>query len=109
SAKILDDRRWQGFVRDVSERKRLEEERARGLEEKDVLLKEIHHRVKNNLQVVSSLLYLQAQRTEDRELQGLLDESRSRVQSIALVHDQLCRSQRLAAIDLDEYLRRLTA
>lgn len=100
---------WVAVRTDITERKRLEEERAVALGEKEVLLKEIHHRVKNSLQVISSLFYLQAQRTKDPRLRPLLDESRGRVQSIALVHDQLYRSRSLARIDFGEYLRSLVA
>jgi PAS domain S-box-containing protein len=100
---------WVSVHTDISERKRLEAERAQALREKEILLKEIHHRVKNNLQVVSSLFYLQSQRTENRQLRHLLNESRDRVQSIALVHDQLYRSASLANIDFGEYLRQLVS
>lgn len=100
---------WVSVHTDISERKRLEEERALVLREKDVLLKEIHHRVKNNLQVLSSLFHLQAQRSEDPELRQLLGESQGRVQAIALVHDQLYRSDNLAEIDFGDYLRAVGA
>jgi PAS domain S-box-containing protein len=98
---------WIDVHKDITERKRLEETNARSLQEKEVLLKEVHHRVKNNLQVISSLFYLQQQRAEDGQIKSLLNESRSRVQSIALIHEQLYQSTSLAVIDLDDYLRRL--
>ncbi len=98
---------WIAVHRDITERKQLEEQTAQALRDKEVLLKEIHHRVKNNLQVISSLFSLQRERTSNQELKLLLDESRMRVASIALVHDQLYRSPDLAAIDFDEYLRSL--
>jgi two-component sensor histidine kinase len=91
----------------MSERRRLETERERASEEKGILLREIHHRVKNNLQVISSLFYLQARRTDDPKSRAMLDESLGRIQSIALVHDQLYRSPRLSMIDLEEYLTNL--
>jgi len=96
-------------VRDITERKQLETERLQALREKETMLKEIHHRVKNNLQVVSSLFYLQSRRTEDSRFRQLLDESRDRVQSIALIHDRLYRSENLANIEFVGYLRSLVA
>jgi PAS domain S-box-containing protein len=100
---------WIALFTDITERKSLEERTARAMQEKDVLLKEIHHRVKNNLQVISSLFSLQRERTHSLELKSLLSESQTRVESIALVHEQLYRSADLAAIDFDEYLRSLLA
>jgi PAS domain S-box-containing protein len=96
-------------VRDITERKQLETERLQTLREKETMLKEIHHRVKNNLQVVSSLFYLQSRRIEGGRLSQLLDESRDRVQSIALIHDRLYRSENLANIEFVGYLRSLVA
>jgi PAS domain S-box-containing protein len=100
---------WISVHSDITERKSLEEQNERALRDKEILLKEIHHRVKNNLQVISSLFSLQEERTQSAELKSLLDESRTRVQAIALVHDQLYRSADLAVIDFDEYLRGLVA
>ena len=101
--------RMLGTVADITEQKQLEEERARTLKERETLLKEIHHRVKNNLQVVSSLFYLQRQRTEQEALRTLLDESRNRIQSIALIHEKLYQSEHLASIDFGDYLQDLTS
>jgi PAS domain S-box-containing protein len=95
--------------RDIAERMRLEEEQARRYAERALLLKEIHHRVKNNLQVISSLFYLQADRTPNETVRRLLDESRGRIQTIALIHDKLYRSEQLAFIDFGDYLRDLTS
>ena len=95
--------------RDIAERMRLEEEQARRYAERALLLKEIHHRVKNNLQVISSLFYLQADRTPNEVVRRLLDESRGRIQTIALIHDKLYRSDQLAFIDFGDYLRDLTS
>lgn len=77
------------------------------LREKDVLLKEVHHRVKNNLQVISSLLHLQAQYVEDGSTRAVFASSQSRVQSIALVHDKLHQSRELSHVKLGEYLKTL--
>jgi PAS domain S-box-containing protein len=95
--------------RDIAERMRLEEEQARRYAERALLLKEIHHRVKNNLQVISSLFYLQADRTPSETVRRLLEESRGRIQTIALIHDKLYRSDQLAFIDFGDYLRDLTS
>jgi PAS domain S-box-containing protein len=97
------------ILRDITARRRLADEQARIHVERAVLLKEIHHRVKNNLQVISSLFYLQAQRTEQDSVRRLLDESRGRLHSIALIHEKLYRSEQLASIDFGDYLRDLTA
>ncbi len=77
------------------------------LAEKEILLKEVHHRVKNNLQVVSSLMSLQASSAGNPELAALLTESRNRVQAMALVHEEIYKSTDLARIDLSRYLRQL--
>jgi hypothetical protein len=98
---------WISVHTDISDRKRLEEERARAFKEREILLKEIHHRVKNNLQVISSLFYLQGQRTDHEPLRRLLDESRNRIQSIALIHEKLYQSEHLAWIDFGDYVRDL--
>ena len=84
-------------------------ELARSLHEKEVLLREIHHRVKNNMQVISSLLNMQAAGFDDERTRHALNESRDRVRAMALVHEKLYRTERFARIDFAEYLRSLTA
>ncbi len=91
------------IVRDVTERKHEEEAR-----QKSLLLKEIHHRVKNNLQVISGLLYLQARRTRDQKLVEVLNESSNRVKSVALIHQRLQQSKDTVSVELSEYIRDLT-
>ncbi len=85
----------------------VEEKIRASLKEKEILLKEIHHRVKNNLQIVSSLLYLQATRTEHPGAVSALKESRARIKSMALIHEKLYQSPNLASVDMGEYTRNL--
>ena len=92
------------MVRDITERKHEEEAR-----QKSLLLKEIHHRVKNNLQVISGLLYLQARRTDDKRVMEMLNESNNRVKSVALIHQRLYQSRDKVSVNLSEYVRDLTA
>jgi len=75
------------------------------LGEKEVLLKEVHHRVKNNFQIISSLLSLQTMSIEDEGVLHLLQESRDRIQSMALIHERLYRSENFSCIDFGEYAR----
>ena len=101
------EQRNQALEGEVAERRRAEDQLRVSLEEKVVLLKEIHHRVKNNLQVVSSLLSLQSSYIDDEATRDNLRDTRSRVESMALVHEKLYESGDLAKIDFGEYVRTL--
>ncbi|CAN1209441.1 hypothetical protein TUMEXPCC7403_04405 [Tumidithrix helvetica PCC 7403] len=95
-------------IRDITDRKKVEKQIQRSLQEKEVLLKEIHHRVKNNLQVISSLLSIQSRRLSDRQSLDALTDCQERILSIALIHEQLYQAKDLSRIGLHEYIQNLS-
>ncbi|MEI1278413.1 PAS domain S-box protein [Leptospira venezuelensis] len=99
----IDESRYMGIVRDVTERNSMTRTLEKSLKEKESMLQEIHHRVKNNLQVISSLLGLQYENTEDPNLKRILKECENRVKSMGFVHAELYRSENFAAVDLENY------
>jgi two-component sensor histidine kinase len=92
---------------EIFERQNVETALRASLSEKEVLLKEVHHRVKNNLQLVNSLLYLQASTSDDPELRNALEKGQGRIYSMSLVHEELYRSDDLASVDMRAYTQRL--
>ncbi|MCI0497970.1 MAG: PAS domain S-box protein, partial [Thermoplasmata archaeon] len=109
---ILDDSRSvSGFVfivSDITSQRRAEERLLASLTEKEVLLKEVHHRVKNNMQIISSMLNLQAGLVQGGTMRGILLESQTRIRTMALIHEKLYQSDDLSTIDVGDYLRTLT-
>jgi len=96
-----------GMVQDITERKNVEEQIVASLKEKEILLREIHHRVKNNMQVISSLLWLQSGYIKDKKYLEMLRDSQNRITSMSLIHEKLYRSKDLAKIEFNEYIRDL--
>ena len=98
--------RMRGTVQDITERKRAE----KTLEKiQETNIKEIHHRIKNNLQVISSLLSLQAEKFSDAKMLEAFKESQNRVASISLIHEELYKGDKIDTLDFAAYLRKLTA
>ncbi|MBE9229419.1 PAS domain S-box protein [Phormidium sp. LEGE 05292] len=95
------------IVRDVTQRKEAEQKIHLALEEKEILLKEIHHRVKNNLHVIASLLHLQAHSINDPNLLEIFNDSQNRIYTMALIHEQLYQSEDLGKVNLDKYIQQL--
>lgn len=92
------------ILRDVTERKKAEEKISASLKEKEVLLREIHHRVKNNIQIISSLLNLQSHYIKDKTYAEILKESQDRIRSMALIHEKLYQSKNVGDIDFGGYI-----
>jgi two-component sensor histidine kinase/amino acid transporter len=93
---------------ELQERRRVQEALRGSLVEKDALLKEVHHRVKNNMQVISSLLNLQLEHLPDAQSRPIISDTQSRISAMALVHEKLYQSIDLSGIDFADYLRELT-
>jgi PAS domain S-box-containing protein len=94
-------------ARDITERKIIEEQLEQALEDKDLLMKEIHHRVKNNLMIMASLLNMQSRYIEDEVARDIFKDSQSRAKTMALIHEKLYQSQELKKLDVQDYMESL--
>lgn len=95
------------LVDDITERKLMEDRLQKSLEEKKILLKEVHHRVKNNMAIISSFISLQSMTVEDEYIRNLLRSSENRIRSMALIHEHLYRSENLKDINVQIYIDEL--
>lgn len=95
-------------ARDITQRKIIEEQLQQALDDKDMLMKEIHHRVKNNLMIMSSLLNLQSRYIEDEVAKDIFKDCQSRAKTMALIHEKLYQSGQLKRIDVKDYVASLT-
>jgi PAS domain S-box-containing protein len=100
---------YRGINRDITGRKKVEEHIKQSLREKETLLREIHHRVKNNMAVVSALLSLQARKIKDATVSRLFEESQQRVKSMALVHEKLYQTKDFSSINFEDYIKSLVS
>jgi len=96
-----------GISRDITEQKLAEEALQAALREKEILLRELHHRVKNNLQVISGLFFLQSRATKDEEARRTLQEAENRIHALGLIHEKLFQRRNLDRIDFGTYVREL--
>jgi PAS domain S-box-containing protein len=97
-----------GIATDITERKRAEEDLKAALAEKEVLLKEVYHRIKNNLQIISSLLDLQADTVADPQVRALFEDSQRRIQAVALTHESLYQAGKAGRVPAADYIHRLS-
>ena len=95
-------------ITDISRQKETEEHIIQSLHEKEILIQEIHHRVKNNMAVISSLLQLQSGYLQDEKLAEVFRDSQSRIKSMALIHEKLYQSSTLARVEMESYIKELT-
>jgi PAS domain S-box-containing protein len=95
----------EGVIHDITEHKKAEEQVKASLKEKEVLLQEIHHRVKNNMSVITSLLRLQSGKIEDEQYKDIFKNSINRIKTMALIHEKLYKSKDLAKVNFSDYLK----
>lgn len=97
-----------GMMMDITDRKKDTEKIKAALKEKEILLQELYHRVKNNMQVISGLIELQSHQLEDKKAREIFNETRDRVSSMALIHENLYKASDLGHINFEEYIKTLT-
>ncbi|MEO5356249.1 MAG: DUF3365 domain-containing protein [Nitrospirae bacterium YQR-1] len=107
SWKIKGNKFYVAIVRDITDRKQMENQITASLHEKEVLLREIHHRVKNNMQIITSLLNLQNSYLKDQSDIEIFNETKNRIKAMSLVHEKLYQSETLSKIDFSDYVRNL--
>ncbi|NQV29639.1 MAG: PAS domain S-box protein [Candidatus Marinimicrobia bacterium] len=107
-ATIHGEKRILANVRDISSRKQYLQELEKSAQEQEILLREVHHRVKNNMQVIISLLNLQAEYAQDTDLFEIFREMQNRIRSMALIHEKLFRSKSMSSVDFANYINSLT-
>ncbi|MBF0465996.1 MAG: response regulator [Nitrospirae bacterium] len=95
--------------KDITQRKLHEEKIKASLQEKTLLLREIHHRVKNNMEIISSLIELQIEDSSDKQLIGMYNEMKNRIRSMSLIHKMLYQSENLSEVNFNDYTKNLTA
>ena len=98
---------YTAFIRDITLRKLVESKIKSSLNEKEVLLKEIHHRVKNNMQIISSLISLQSDYADNEDTIKMFEDSKNRIRSMALIHEKLYQSEDISLIDFPDYIESL--
>jgi len=112
SSNVISDnagkRRTVTHIKDISDRKIADDKIKASLKEKEMLLREVHHRVKNNMQIISSLLNLQSKHIKDASVQEIFLLGQNRVRSMALVHEKLYQSEDLAKVDFNDYIQSLS-
>ncbi len=104
----IDENECLVLIRDITYTKNNEEKLTQSLKEKEVLLKEVHHRVKNNMQIISSILNLQSSYTTDEYILNLLRESQNRIKTMAYIHESLYQNKTFSSINFNDYLSQLT-
>jgi PAS domain S-box-containing protein len=104
---LMGDNQIGGVAADITKQRQAERELVKSLEEKDLLIKEIHHRVKNNLQLISSILYLKMMNMQQSEIKNFLEDTRQKIRSIALIHERLLQTGSVNEVDIADYLGKL--
>ncbi|GCC52345.1 hypothetical protein SanaruYs_25820 [Chryseotalea sanaruensis] len=98
---------WNGVIIDITDQKQAELQLIDALKEKDLLIKEIHHRVKNNLQLISSIIFIKMAGMESSESRGFLENMRQRIRSVALIHERLLQTGSINQVNIADYLKKL--